>query len=512
MEQINSFLAKAQERLNRLVAVRAFFTAALWGLTGMFITALTFVTRGYRVVLWWFAVPFGASVLIWLYCFIAGYYNRARAARYTDKKFKLKDALSSQLDFADKSGAFYELSRKQTAQLCSKVMLGSIKQPIPRCKLIIVPILLAGTVALSIMDDSLAIRQQRYRKKQLLESTDKINKELSKEIKRIVSTLPEEQKKILKKEHLMQSLNKLSKQDKLKEALKQYGNLENCLSNLMHKIGFDAKKRMLRRIAKELMKDPLTRKFGRKLNSGMYKNAASQFMNNQVVENYPESQSAKSKLEQLQRTLEKMSSSTEANSEKNSLKDKIERLNKSVKKTEQQRQECSNGNCSKQKYIDSLEEMNSDLKQLTEQIGKMQDIKDFQKKLEQMRSTCSRAQMQCRQNATCPGNKPGERPGSTPGQGAGTGAAENFNNQQPVDNNNGYISGIKGIKNNGQSQIKVEEAASGQGSSHRQARNVNAEHKRQFESFIKRDDVPTQLKNGVKEYFTRIHQSERSRE
>jgi len=35
------------------------------------------------------------------------------------------------------------------------------------------------------------------------------------------------------------------------------------------------------------------------------------------------------------------------------------------------------------------------------------------------------------------------------------------------------------------------------------------EFKRQFESFVEREDVPEDLKTGVKNYFTKIHDNEK---
>ena len=35
---------------------------------------------------------------------------------------------------------------------------------------------------------------------------------------------------------------------------------------------------------------------------------------------------------------------------------------------------------------------------------------------------------------------------------------------------------------------------------------------RQFESFVQREDVPEELKRGVKNYFTEIHQGEQNPE
>ena len=51
-------------------------------------------------------------------------------------------------------------------------------------------------------------------------------------------------------------------------------------------------------------------------------------------------------------------------------------------------------------------------------------------------------------------------------------------------------------------------ADDGDGTATRRSDAKQRDFKRQFESFVDREDIPEDLKNGVKEYFTNIHQVE----
>ncbi|QSH40777.1 hypothetical protein P0136_11500 [Lentisphaerota bacterium ZTH] len=512
METINSFVAKVQRRLNRFVAVGAFFTAALWGLSGMLITALAFVTRGHRVVLWWLPVSVIPAALIWLCLYLKRHYSYKRAASYADHHFGFKDALCSQLHFSGKTGGFYTLGRKQAESLCNIKLLNLIKEPFPRTKLILIMLLLSAVAALTVLDDSKTVRQAAENQKQLLRKTAIINEALKKELKDIVTRLTEPQQQQLENELLLQAINQLEKHDRLKAALKQYGNLENRISRLMQSSNLAEQERMLRRIARELMRDPLTRQLGRKLNSGNYQAAAAELMKNRLEKSSPDSKIAQNKFARLQRTTEKMHNATESDSPQCSIKNTLEKLKKSLQQAAEKRSQCSNGKCSQKSYNDNIDKMNSDLQKLAGQLGKLQAIKNYSKQLEKMRRLCSMAQAKCRQGGKLPTSRPGNEAGKGAGQKAGSAAEGNFDNQLASSMNNGFLTGLKGIINEGRSTSSIEEAACGGGAAKRHSRVIKHKFKRQFESFIKRDDIPPQLKSGVKEYFTTLHQPERSGE
>ena len=93
------------------------------------------------------------------------------------------------------------------------------------------------------------------------------------------------------------------------------------------------------------------------------------------------------------------------------------------------------------------------------------------------------------------------------GKKAGKGSSDASRDQQDERVDNGQYAKLKGIKGEGPSLTKVESADDGTGTSNLRAEAKKREFKRQFESFVGREDVPEDLKAGVKNYFTNIHQS-----
>jgi hypothetical protein len=73
---------------------------------------------------------------------------------------------------------------------------------------------------------------------------------------------------------------------------------------------------------------------------------------------------------------------------------------------------------------------------------------------------------------------------------------------------NGQNAQLKGIKGQGPSLTRVETAQDGTGVSHRRAEAKQREFKRQYESFVSREDVPEDVRAAVRNYFTTIHEGE----
>jgi hypothetical protein len=88
--------------------------------------------------------------------------------------------------------------------------------------------------------------------------------------------------------------------------------------------------------------------------------------------------------------------------------------------------------------------------------------------------------------------------------GTGTVASRRDERDELVDN--GQTQQLKGIKGTGESLTTTESAESGSGTSTRKGDARQRAFQRQFESFVAREDVPEQVKSGVKRYFEVIHE------
>ena len=93
------------------------------------------------------------------------------------------------------------------------------------------------------------------------------------------------------------------------------------------------------------------------------------------------------------------------------------------------------------------------------------------------------------------------------GKKAGSGSVESRRSESDLLTDNGNTTQLKGTQGQGPSQSTIETADEGSGVSSRRAVNRKLEFSRQVESFVQREDVPEDVKQGVKTYFENIHQS-----
>lgn len=73
----------------------------------------------------------------------------------------------------------------------------------------------------------------------------------------------------------------------------------------------------------------------------------------------------------------------------------------------------------------------------------------------------------------------------------------------PTDSLTTRLTGQKGA---GESLTTIEDAEDGSGTSSRAHRAKTRRFRQQVESFVAREDVPEELRRGVREYFESIHQ------
>jgi hypothetical protein len=488
MPQIDKFIKQLQRRLNYQMVLREICNAGVLFLSGTLLTALIYVLCGYRVNCIWYFIPLAVAIVFFMLRYVSKYCKLQVAADYADRHFDLKNALVSELDFTNESGAFHELRRQQTKSLCSAEKIKTIKFKFPRKILLIAAGLLLLTSLLSIMDDSERVKNARNREERIEKTTEELNKELKKKFADMLKKLKPKEKKMLKKSGLVEAVKKLNKQKELKKALRQYGKLEREIKKFAARMKMAEKERLLRMMAQKLMKSKMTRQFGQKLNSGKYREAAKELRRNKLNKLDPKNKLEQMKKLRMKRILEKMLESAKDAGQ----------MSSSLSKELQELLECL-GEC---KDIGDLEEINCKLCKLCDNLDDLDDAKKFLIKLKKMCKACNKAQSACRCSSFCLSDKAGK------GKGIGAGFAGNFDNKSKDPNDKGYVTGLKGQKNKGSSRIKIEEAASGHGVSRRAERSVNAQFKRQMESFISRDDVPPAMKTGIKEYFTKIHKQE----
>lgn len=154
----------------------------------------------------------------------------------------------------------------------------------------------------------------------------------------------------------------------------------------------------------------------------------------------------------------------------------------------------------------NLEELKEALKSMQNKLGQMKAKKKGQESLAGLGQSLAQCQsyMNGPPSSSLSLGPPSDKPG---GLAPGTGFAENRKAPGEELKVNGNESQLTGQKGSGPSLTKIEDAQSGSGVSQKRTTGNAQSMGRQLESFVQRDDVPEELKQGVKEYFKTIHQT-----
>ena len=147
-----------------------------------------------------------------------------------------------------------------------------------------------------------------------------------------------------------------------------------------------------------------------------------------------------------------------------------------------------------------LQKLDLDLDDLSDRLMRLQAKKKIQGKLKMLGKKLGKCQGCVAGQCDSPFANPG-------GKNPGTGTIDSRRDQQDALVDNGQIAQQKGLKGRGPSETQVQTASEGTGVSRRQAEETERKFDKQLESFVQREDVPEDVKDGVREYFTNIHQN-----
>lgn len=546
-DRIDGFVSQVRRRLH----LRRFAFAAVWSLlvasAVMLLVALTYVIQGYAVDRWWYIAAALAAVMATLVVWIAGLTTHEAAARFADKYYQLHDALVSYLHFSrqGKSDGFYALQRKQTADGVSDLDPAAIDwQPSKRPSWTAL-VLVAAAVLLAFKQPSQAV-QDKLAVEGFTLTTTASQKAALEELVRELNEQTNDplERELLAPDKLREMVEALEETRDQKEALRQQAKLEQLLNQKRTKLEQKRDEHLLSEAAKELDKARETKRLGEKLAQKKYDRAAQdlQDMKPEASKKLTEQQKELAKLaaaskrmaaavrNQRSRTSpgkggespkggESQTAAASAQSGKSGsanggsgsgggeLGDAIEDLEDAIAEwsdalSEAERQEKLNGKCDSncQGKCNACR---------TSALASLDNLSKYLKRMSVRRSVCDKLASLCKACSQCQGGLC-QSQCSSPKNGKGIGSSSNLARRNERDEllDNGQTESLKGIKGQGPSQTTVETADEGTGTSSRTASSKQRNFERHFESFVSREDVPEEVRTGVKRYFESIHQIE----
>lgn len=334
-------------------------------------------------------------------------------------------------------------------------------------------------------------------------------------------------------------MKELQQTKERKDAMRQYAELEQKLQKAAQKLSQHQQEQLLAKAAQELQQEAEHKEVGRKLEEKNYREAAADLKKLQLQADPAKLDEARKELARLKSASQRLAAAarnyqqrsgqqSQGGQNASQSQNQSASQGQSGQQSQAQGQEGSPGSQSMdqqmtaladavQQFEKSLQQQNqnqnpnqcqsqcnSALNKVCQSMCQSAGQRDMMKKLLSLSQCTSKCQgylcdKECQSLSQCMGTKPG-------GKKAGSGTVESRRSESELTQDNGSRDQLQGIKGQGPSNTSVEAADSGTGAASHQVKLKEREWKRQLESFVQREDVPAEVKEGVKEYFKGIQQ------
>lgn len=555
---IDRFVSSLRRRLNRFRFLDLLIRVAGIAAVVLLAVSLVYLLRGYAVAREWYVwVPLAAlavSVVAWILL----RRDDEAAARFADDYFGLKDAVSSYRHFRrqQREGEVYELQGRSTSLRLEGREVDEVKYTWPRRLLWATCLLVLVCTGLAFKEASPEVIEKLKIEEETAVKTEEINdflEELVKELEEDSGDLATE----LDPAKVREWVEEMKGTTDRGEAMRQYAELERKMQEAAKRLDQRKQEHLLAKAGEELQKaeEQEPRALGKKLEEKKFREASEDLAKLQPEAADPEKLDERRKeLAKLKSAAQRMASAAQAAARSGAngggksqassaegakgqgqskgasqgasggassgeggksgeedleglltrLDDSVKKLDESLKRASQEK--LATGQCSAK----SLGQCQSDREAVLSQMKKLS---------QSLCRTAARSQCQskllsmCQKLGQCQGYL-GESKFSSlsqclsPGQGKGIGAGSVDSRREPGlgENAGGELSQLQGIKSDGPGETSIEAADDGDGVTTRRGAAREREFAKQVESFVRRDDVPEAVKEGVKEYFKRIHQ------
>jgi len=547
LQPIEAFLRTLRRRLQ----LRRSWQIGAWTLlivsAAMLLIGLVYVLQGYAVPRAWYVASAGVGAFLAGTTCVLSRDDADQTARFADRFFGLHDTLLSWLHFHSQKrvDGFYSLQAEHTARELEAVDARTVDWRPPRRLAVAAVAVAVVAVALGFKGPSESVVQQLALEEMTLAQTEVINRELVELVRELdAQTKDEEEREQLNSDRLREMIESLRETKDQKVALRQYARLEAQLQQHRSKLEQRRDQQLLAEAAKELENDRETKPLAQQFTQQQYKEAAQQLASwkpegsRSLSERQKQLARLKSASQRMaaavqnQRGRAGSQSSSQAQKGQNAtarsggqggasgaaagaqgesggeLGEAIENMADSVQELDDAlknaaRSERENGTCDSNSLSQCQacqQNVDQDMEKLARYLTKMGVKCEACKKLASLCKACSQCQGGLCQSQCASPNAGGKKAGW------GSNIARRDAVEELIDN--GQTTTLQGIKGEGPSQTTVETAEDGTGTSGRAAATKKRSFERQFEAFVSRENVPEQVKSGVKNYFQSIHQIE----
>ncbi|MBN8456681.1 MAG: hypothetical protein J0M04_02370 [Verrucomicrobia bacterium] len=517
------FLSGVRSRLSRALTARSLVAALVAGAAGALIWALAWRCFGYAApraaYLWIAAVPLLAALAM----AILRRPDTHRAAAFADRHFSLKDALVSYLDFAarpDGARPIYQLQRDATAAAITGKDPATIPLGVRRRALWLGAILTVVAAVLAILPHSPAVAAKLRAEQETLDRSNTVATELQQIVEELIAGMDEHEREVLKPETLRAWAKELAPTKDQRDMMKAVARFEQKIATAA--AGLEARKdaEVLKLAAAELDASQLAdaKQLARKLDAKDFQ-AAQQKLgemkpkqgNHANPDDLAKMRQSSAKMKEIARRMangarKRDFGKTPANErlpgEAKELDELLKDLDQAADAADKELQaDLDPGEMEK---MEKAGELDKDLQQLRARLGKLDAGEKAKNRLKALGKCAAKANSFAAGRSQTLGLAQQMMAGIG-GLKPGTGHTDGKRNERDEARDNNNMTKLEGNLGQGESQSSVESAESGTGVSGRGQSARERDFRKQTESLVHRDDVPEELKQGIREYFERIH-------
>ncbi len=499
--RIKRFLDATRLRLNLRLVLAESGPALLVCGTVSVCAALYFVTKGEAVAPPWLLLGPLAGLLVLFFKLASQFHSVRSAAAAADRLFNLKDSLVSFLDFeaAESRDPFHLLLVAWSSARC-RALRPSEALPffIPWGHYLCAGLFLVLCVWLCSFGESPRVAGERRAAELSLERSAVLAKELQREMEKFKDSLDVSEREAFARSELAKAIDAMKATSDPREALRGYSRAAAELSTLLDKERLREDARLLSDAGKSMKEEPATAELGARFEEGDFKGSAARLseMAASLSKNGRNAASDAAKLSSAASKLEREASKREAL--KSSLKDSIGKMASAASELRRRSSKDAAGKTASYSELGvAAELLKRDIQGLDARLA-------FAAKASSLEDALREAEFKLASSDGPPSKGESQEKGA--GKGIGSAPDGSLNNADPASFKRSYDTALKGLPGGkGASTGTLMDAASGSGTSSASASAKDVDFKRQYETFIRREDMPESMKGAVKIYFNSLH-------
>lgn len=516
----NRFLSAVRSRLRRALTARSLVAALVTAAAASVIWALAWRCFGYAApragYLWIAAIPLLAALAM----AILRRPDTRRSAAFADRHFSLKDALVSYLDFAarpDTACPIYQLQRDATAAAIADKNPAAIPLGVRRRALWLGTILTVVAAVLAMLPHSPAVAAKIRAEEETLERSNTVATELQQIVEELIAGMDEHEREILKPETLRAWAKELAPTKDQRDMMKAVARFEQKIATAA--AGLEARKdaEVLKLAAAELDASQLAdaKQLARKLDAKDFQAAQQKLGEMKPMKGERANPDDLAKMRQSSAKVKEIARRMANGARKRDFgkKPANERIPGEAKEMDELLKDLDQAADAADKELqadldpadmEKMEKLDKDLQQLRARLGKLDAGEKAKARLKALGKCAAKANSFAAGRSQTLGLAQQMMAGIG-GLKPGTGHSDGKRNERDEARDNNNMTKLEGNLGQGESQSSVESAESGTGVSGRGQSARERDFRKQTESLVHRDDVPEELKQGIREYFERIH-------